>query len=282
MKRNILNVMLELLVVGVLCLAGCGGGGGGSSATTEDPPSADVTGTWIGYYTNSFGPQAAMVFLILQQSGNSVNGTFTDGGGSGSISGVVSGNTVSFTTTITTGCLSGGSMNGTGVVIVHQGDEPTMNFSLGAPDYAGAVSFACLQQVRGTIGLTKLAAPSVDVSGTWIGPYNSSVSGSQTGTLILQQSGDSISGTFSSPYFGSGNIFGAVGGNTASFTITFTNTWFGNITYGSFSGTGIVNVPQVGEPTMSFSYNGATIYFPSGSSSGSTNSENGTGNLTKQ
>ena len=118
---------------------------------------------------------------------------------------------------------------------------------------------------------TPAAPPSVNVTGTWSGPYNSSVAGSRTMTVNLQQSGASLTGTYSSSAGGLGSISGSVSGNTASLTITVTTPGCS----GSFNGTGIVDVPQTGSPTMSFSYNGATNAACGGQ-------ESGTGNLTKQ
>lgn len=118
---------------------------------------------------------------------------------------------------------------------------------------------------------TPAAPPSVDATGTWSGPYNSSVFGARTMTVNLQQSGASLTGTYSSTTGGLGSISGSVSGNTASLTITVTTPGCS----GSFNGTGIVTVPQVGAPTMSFSYNGASNAACGGQ-------ESGTGNLTKQ
>ena len=98
------------------------------------------------------------------------------------------------------------------------------------------------------------APPLVDVTGRWIGPYNSSVLGSQTMTLVAQQSGATCTGTFSSSTGALGSVSGSVSGDTIHFTITVTTPGCS----GSFTGTGIVDDPPIGNLTMSVSYSGAS------------------------
>jgi len=115
------------------------------------------------------------------------------------------------------------------------------------------------------------APPLVDVTGRWAGPYNSSVFGSQTATLVAQQVGASCTGTYSSSTGALGSVSGSVSGDTLSFTITVTTPGCS----GSFTGTGIVDDPPVGNLTMSFSYSGASNAACGGP-------ESGTGILTLQ
>lgn len=98
------------------------------------------------------------------------------------------------------------------------------------------------------------APPLVDATGRWIGPYNSSVFGSQTATLIAQQVGASCTGTFASSTGALGSVSGSVSGDTLSFTITVTTPGCS----GSFTGTGIVDIPQGGNLKQSFSYSGSS------------------------
>ncbi len=109
----------------------------------------------------------------------------------------------------------------------------------------------------------------VNATGTWSGPYNSSAFGAQSVTLILQQNGTSLTGTYSSTTGALGSISGTVSGNTANVTITITTQGCS----GSVDGTGIIDVPQAGSATMNFQYSG---------SSTCGGQENGTGNLTRK
>lgn len=106
--------------------------------------------------------------------------------------------------------------------------------------------------------------PAVDVTGTWRGNVNSSVTGTVTATLSLTQNGASVTGNYSTPAGQLGTIVGAVSGYNLSGTITPTQQGC----TGSLSATGMVS-----GNSMSFSYNGST-------SCGGP--ETGTGNLTKQ
>ena len=95
--------------------------------------------------------------------------------------------------------------------------------------------------------------------------------GNQTATLVVLQVGASCTGTFSSSTGALGSVSGSVSDDTLSFTITVTTPGCS----GSFTGTGIVDVPAVGDTTMSFSYSGATNLSCGGP-------ESGTGILTLQ
>jgi hypothetical protein len=116
-------------------------------------------------------------------------------------------------------------------------------------------------------------SPSVNVTGTWSGPYNSSIFGAQFLTMNFQQNysfvGTIVNGTYSS----STGALGSFSGNLASAdTATFTMIVTTPGCSGSFVGIGIVDESH-SPNTMSFSYNGS-------STCGGQESE--TGNLTKQ
>ena len=98
------------------------------------------------------------------------------------------------------------------------------------------------------------ALPSVDVTGRWVGPYNSSVFGSQTASVIVQQVGATVTGTYSSSTGALGTVSGSVSSDTLSFTITVTTPGCS----GSSTGTGIVDIPAAGNLTMSFSASGSS------------------------
>jgi hypothetical protein len=109
-------------------------------------------------------------------------------------------------------------------------------------------------------------APTINATGTWSGPYNSSVFGNKTLSLNLIQNNATLTGTFANSSGGLGNISGTVSGNTANFTISITTPGCS----GSFAGVGTVT-----GNAMTFTYNGSTNQACGGP-------ENGVGNLAKQ
>jgi len=118
-------------------------------------------------------------------------------------------------------------------------------------------------------GAAPPAAPTVDATGTWRGPFNSTLSGSQTMTVNAQQVGATVTATFSSTTGSLGNVAGTVSGDMINFTITVTMPGCS----GSFSGDAVIDDTQPGSATMSIQYDG---------SSTCGGQESGTGNLTKQ
>jgi hypothetical protein len=237
-------------------LTSCGDGDGGGSST---PAAVNATGIWYGPYSSSvFGAQNMMLNLV--RNGDGLTGTYSSStGATGSVSGSVSGTTANFTITLTTpGC--GGSFEATGIIDI-QPEPNTMSLQ-----YSG--SSTCGGNESGTGNLTKQAPVPIDATGTWNGPYNSTVSGAQTMTLNIQQNIAVITGTYSSSTGATGSILGSVSDNTASFTIIL-NT---QDCSGSFVGTGIIDA-RSNPNTMSYQYSG---------SSTCGGNESGTGNLTKQ
>ena len=110
-----------LAVIAVFVLAGCWGGGDGGGTPAPIPPTVNVTGTWDASMTiiagTSFLPVGYTwtgVFTMIQ-SDSTVSGTFsTPIGGIGQLSGTVSGDEVSFTSTQGTFC--SGFFNGFALV----------------------------------------------------------------------------------------------------------------------------------------------------------------------
>jgi hypothetical protein len=108
---NVVNLLRGGLILLAFGIVGCGGGGGGSS-TPATPPSVDITGTWRGSVTETaFGTSTQSLNAV--QTGASVTGTYSSINGTGSTTGSVSGNTLSFTIS-PTGCT--GTLSGTGTV----------------------------------------------------------------------------------------------------------------------------------------------------------------------
>jgi hypothetical protein len=100
---------------------------------------------------------------------------------------------------------------------------------------------------------TTAAEPApVNAAGTWRGPVTSTVSGSITATLRLNQYSSNrtaLSGTYATPDGGSVPIAGNIHGSTANFTITKT----GPGCSGSYKGTGVVTFFPNGVKTMGYS-----------------------------
>jgi hypothetical protein len=130
----------------VTTLAACGGGGG-DSASSPAPALVDATGTWDGPYTSSIYAVQTMTLSILQNGSGVLSGAFSSTTGAyGSVSGFVSGNTVTVTITITTkGCE--GQVNGTGTINT-QANPDTMSFQ-----YSGSTK--CGGNESGNGNLTK-------------------------------------------------------------------------------------------------------------------------------
>ena len=95
----------------------------------------NLTGTWSGTFTTSIITTPSQIALVLSQSGSSVTGTYsTQGGGVGTVSGTVSGNTFTYALQQTTaGCP--GSFTGSGTV-----SGNTMSFTFSGNDCRGTHS----------------------------------------------------------------------------------------------------------------------------------------------
>jgi hypothetical protein len=114
------------------------------------------------------------------------------------------------------------------------------------------------------------APPTVDATGTWRGPYTSTLAGSHIMTVNIKQTGATLTATYSSTAGVSlGSVTGTVSGDTINFTITVTTPGCS----GSFVGDAVIDDTQPGPATMSIQYDG---------SSTCGGQESGTGNLTKQ
>ena len=91
----------------------------------------------------------------------------------------------------------------------------------------------------------------------------------EVGTSTVEGIGANVTGTYASSTGGLGSVSGTVSSDIVNFTITVTTPGCS----GSFTGTGNVDIPPVGNLTQSFSYSGS-------STCGGT--ESGTGILTLQ
>jgi len=187
---------IACLIVASL-LIGCGGGGGGGEGGGSSPPpaplplSAIVAGRWLGSYTSSVSGMQS-VTITLQQVGSSITGTyFSTSGGRGSISGSMSGDTISFTMTDTApGCI--GSFTGTGIVHVPSNGDLTQMFS-----FKGSTACGGPESGTGTLtgdGGVPPITPT-DITGTYTLIEYEDIQMDNYGMYTTSHTADSFSGT---------------------------------------------------------------------------------------
>jgi hypothetical protein len=95
----------------------------------------------------------------------------------------------------------------------------------------------------------------IDATGMWRGTVIETAFGTSTSTLILIQSGASVTGTYSGTY-GTGSVSGSVSGSVLSCSISPTGCT------GTMTGMGTVTTNSTGQQQMAFS--GSGIYTCSG------------------
>lgn len=139
-----------LAMIAAFMLAGCGGGGEGGVTPAPIPPTVEVTGTWDASMTVIGGDTSlphgfhwtGVVTVI--QSDSSVSGTFsTPVGGVGQISGTVSGEDASFTST--QGPFCAGFFNGFAMVNA-AGDQMSGTYSGADCDGTLQASFTAVKR----------------------------------------------------------------------------------------------------------------------------------------
>ncbi|MBA4386189.1 MAG: hypothetical protein C0410_15755, partial [Anaerolinea sp.] len=109
----------------------------------------DLTGTWIGAFTTSIITTPTQITLLLSQSGSNVTGTYSSqAGGVGTVSGTLSGSTLTFTLHQTTTNCSG-TFSGTGTV-----SGNTMTFTFSGNDCLGTHTNGQGTVTRSTLPLT--------------------------------------------------------------------------------------------------------------------------------
>jgi hypothetical protein len=185
---------------------------------TPTSHTANVTGTWIAALTvNGIGPPA---FLSLTQSGSSVTGTASVfDGGSGVLTGTVTGQTFNFSVAEVSPC----SGSFTGSVSVSD-DDFSMSGSGSGADCNGSFS-RTLTAAKTFVGGAP-AAGSADVSGSWNATLSSG--GSQySAVLTFVQNGTSLSGTVSIVGFGNGSFTGSIVGDKLIIAINELNPCLG-------------------------------------------------------
>jgi len=101
MKKTGSMIAMLMMTMAVL-VTGCDGGGSDDpdpAPPAGDSPAPSMTGSWNG----TFGTGASFAFSLVQ-SGDAITGGYTSSGGSpGTFTGSISGNNVSFTTTVPAG-----------------------------------------------------------------------------------------------------------------------------------------------------------------------------------
>lgn len=213
-------------VLGLLpAVAGCGGGDGGTG------PGVSYVGGWTGttsqglllnFYVEQNGiPLVVVHFTLTGTSCNQNLISFLSREGT-EIPFAVTGTTL---TAQSSG--SGGSIDITGT------------FDATGTTASGTLvvnSTSCGGTTNATWTATKAAGPGVNLTGNWTGTSQSSVASQTDITFQLAQSGQTVSGTYSTTAGGDGTVSGSVSGTLFRFTLTQTTPGC----TGSFTGHGIV------------------------------------------
>ena len=183
-----------------------------SFATCSTPTTrvADVNGTWATNLT--IGGSLYPASLTLLQAGTSVSGTASVfGGGGGSVTGTVDGQTLNFSVTEVNPCP--GAYSGTALV------------SDSSLDISGSLSGSdCLGSYSGTVygAKTFVGGPAskgnASVAGLWDATLDFS-QGPFLATIAFVQNGSSINGTAVIVGRGSGSLTGSVVGDNIRFTV---------------------------------------------------------------
>jgi len=138
-----------LAVIAAFMLAGCGGGGEGDITPAPMPPTVEVTGTWDASMTVIGGDTTVPVgyhwtgVLTVIQSGSTVAGTISTSVGGGQISGTISGDEASFTSTL--GPFCGGIFKGFAMVDA-AGDQMSGTYSGAECDGTLAALFTAVKR----------------------------------------------------------------------------------------------------------------------------------------
>jgi hypothetical protein len=189
-------------VVAAALMVFCGCGGGGDDSDAGTP---SATGTW-----SLVDPGGNQDTMHLSQSGSQVSGN-TDRGGTAS--GVANGSAYNITIAYANN------------YIVH------LNVTINGDTMTGVATDS-----RGASGTVTATSSSINVSGTWYGE-----NGGVTGTIVLQQSGNRVSGTFVQSRGLTGTVSGNVSGNHVHLILSYSSdhntldaTVSGNTMRGSF------------------------------------------------
>jgi hypothetical protein len=151
---------------------------------TTPPPPLDVTGTWSGSASQTVAANTVADVMVLQltQNGQAVSGTYVSNA-SGTVSGSVSGNTLTGTATA-----SYGSCSLTVAVVAGVSESSMTGTYSGTDSCAGLIT-------NGQFSLTKQTGQAVDVSGGWNGLGGEGGTGRAL-VFQLNQNSQVVAGTF--------------------------------------------------------------------------------------
>lgn len=195
-----------------LALAGCGGGGDGGPST----PSISYAGAWGG--TTS---QGKTFQFYVEPEGIRLIAVGYDVAGTACTSNVVAflpRETPDTAFAISGTTLSALSASATRTITIAGSfsSDSTASGTL-AVDHA-----TCNGSISVTWTATRSTAPAVDLDGTWDGSFASELVAPTDITMILSQTGASLSGTWSAANGATGTATGTISGTMGTFTLTET------------------------------------------------------------
>ncbi len=129
---------MKRLIAGVAMLVMCGCGGGGDSSSQ---PPTNVSGIWNGILLTYIG--TSFTTFTIKQTGSSVSGSYSTPSGTGSVTGSVNSNILTFTIRPTgcTGYVSGkGTINGSQMSVDFNGTYTCNGLKLSNINGAGILT----------------------------------------------------------------------------------------------------------------------------------------------
>jgi photosystem II stability/assembly factor-like uncharacterized protein len=238
MKKTIEQLCSVFLI---LIISACGAGGGGGNGGSEV---IDVSGTWQAEETVTDTNCQEVTLnrtytLVVTQSGSTIS--ITAASISATFDGTISGTIIAFSGEYPdSGGTTSGSYKGT---VTPDGNT-----------LEGTATWTWTDGTETCSGTTKITAkritqPAGDVTGKWMGTWQSSLGASGIFSVDLIQQGSTLSGSISVPYINlfNANLKGSVSGNSITFgdideTITFTGTFTNES-----SASGTYNYPTEGD-----------------------------------
>jgi len=114
-------LMAGTILLSLTAISCSGGGGGGGN---DDPNGTDIiSGTWEGTFSTSLVATSSLT-MILSQDGNEFSGSYSAEDASGSVTGTITGNTITFDLDPSADCP--GDFDGSGTI---SGSSLTLTFS---------------------------------------------------------------------------------------------------------------------------------------------------------
>lgn len=222
-------MIYRAIILGILAVVT-----GASAASAQN---ADVGGTWTSTFeTNG---QSYPAKLILEEDGDKVTGTISSERGEFPLSGVVKGQTVTFSFTMQ------GENGPIPIAIKGEVDGGSMKGTFDHGDGAGIGTWAATRgDAQGKDAPKADAAEKIDLTGTWafaiVLPDISA-----TPTIVLKQDGESLTGEYQSQQYGKFPLKGTIKGATIDFG--FEMSIEGNAVSVSYSGTVVDNDTMKGD-----------------------------------